>query len=125
MTAGRPKKYTKEWMAEEAKVFLAWLDLHKHDKVIWFKDFAIERGYDPTRLTEFEHESEQFSLAIKKARAIQESMLAKGSLENKLNNATSIFLLKAVHGYQDKVSMEHSGPNGKPIEAEFKVTFVE
>ena len=79
---GAPEVYTQEWLAEEAKRFLAWM---KEPKSIYFKSFAIERGYSPQRFVEFADKSSEFAEAYKLAKEWQEQKLVSFGLFNKTN----------------------------------------
>lgn len=68
----------------------------------WYKDFALQEGIDPARLSELANKSPVFSQALKRAKAIQEGKLLKGGLKNRFNSAVTIFALKNNHGWTDK-----------------------
>ena len=55
---GRPKKYTDEFIANEADKFLEWMS---DPKSMWYEDFALSRGYDPDLLSLWAKENERFS----------------------------------------------------------------
>ena len=67
---GRPEKYTRAFIEKEADAFLEWM---KHPKSLYFKRFAIDRGYHPNRLAEFAEQNEKFSGVYEKAKMIQPS----------------------------------------------------
>lgn len=74
---GRPKKYTDEWIEEEAEALLKWIE---KDEGIYLGDFTYERGYSRARLTEFAEKSKCFSDALENARHWQERKLLRGGL---------------------------------------------
>lgn len=78
-TSGRPEKYTDEWLAQEAKELLAWIEVDS-DKKIYLGSFAKDRGYDRQRLTEFANKSLEFSDAYKKAKQWQEEKFIRNGL---------------------------------------------
>jgi hypothetical protein len=100
---GRPVKWTPEAIAEEGRALLAWM---RADPTAnwWFEDFAILRGYHPQRFSEWEAENEEFSEAVKTARAMQKSKVVKQGMEMR-NPTMAIFILKNNHGMADKVDL--------------------
>lgn len=72
---GRPIKYTKEFIESEAEAFLAWMS---KENSIWYKDFALERGYLPDQLSEWARINEKFSACISSRRLGSNQSLAKG-----------------------------------------------
>lgn len=68
---GQPKRiYTPERLAEEAKALREWIVLQNN---MYLKDFAHERGYQPTRLDEFARDNVEFASALSFAKDKQES----------------------------------------------------
>lgn len=103
----RPKKYTDDWLKKEAKTLLDWFS--EEETRFWLKDFAIERGYHPTRLDEFAQKSKEFSSAYNIAKAIQESRIVKGGLSGEMNAKMAIFSLKNVAGWRDTKDINLGG----------------
>lgn len=95
---GRPKKYTQEFLKNEADALWDWT---KKKDSIFYKTFAIERDYSPARFSEFCEESEYFSEVFDKVRAWQEQKLVIHALFNKTNFAMTKMLLAKMHGYQE------------------------
>ena len=79
---GRPPKYTKEFIESEADAFLEWMN---REDSLWYKDFALERGYLPDLLSEWAKINEKFSRAYKRSQAWQQSKLVKGGLLSQYN----------------------------------------
>jgi len=102
-TVGRPTQYTEDWLANEAKAFMEWM---KKPRSIYFKTFAIERGYSPTRLHEFAQMSEEFSRVMSYAKEWQEQKLLTSALYNETNAAITKFALINHHKYRDKSQEE-------------------
>jgi len=67
---GRPEKYTEEWLKEEAKALIEWMQ--KPDSY-FFKCYAWERGYRPDQFDAFCEKSIDFKLAYQQAKDIQEN----------------------------------------------------
>jgi hypothetical protein len=55
---GCPQKYTREFIENEAIAFDEWM---KRPDSLYFKSFAIERGYHPNRVAEFAAQNQRFS----------------------------------------------------------------
>ena len=120
---GAPKKYTYEWINNEAKIFELWLKKNKNKKFIWLKDFAISRGYSCEFLSRFAKENKKFNQIMRLAKEIQESKIVKGGIEDKLNPRFSIFLLRCKHGYTDNNNtVVLQGDKENPIETNHKIT---
>ena len=64
MGFGRPEIYTEEWLKEEGKKLLTWIDVPTN---YFLKSFAFSRGYSPQRLSEFAKKSTHFSEAYELA----------------------------------------------------------
>jgi len=107
---GAPEKYTKAWIEKEAKAFLEWMKLPDS---IFFKSFAIERGYSPQRFAEFAEKSQVFSEVLKMAREWQETKLINYGLFNKTNSGMTKFVLANHHGYAEKNHI--AGDQGNPL----------
>jgi hypothetical protein len=56
----------------------------------------------------------QFLTTLEKCNQVQERVALAGGLKNELN-PTIVKLLLANHGYSDKQALEHTGPDGGPI----------
>ncbi len=75
---GQPKRiYTPERLAEEAKALREWI---MHPDNLYLKDFAHERGYNPTRIDEHAKDSVEFASALQFAKDKQESKMIKAGL---------------------------------------------
>lgn len=111
-TGGRPTKYTPEFIEAEADAFEEWM---QRPDSIYFKRFAINRGYHPHRLTEWAKENEKFSLVYSKAQAWQEMRLAEGGLTNEFNAGFCKFVMGNVCGWVDKQETKVSGDAANPL----------
>lgn len=103
---GAPQRYTAAWIERESQSFLEWMRLPDS---IFFKTFAIERGYHPNRLQEFADKSEVFSGVLEIAKAWQESKLVNYGLFNKTNSGMTKFVLSNHHGYTEKSQIAGNG----------------
>jgi hypothetical protein len=75
---GQPKRiYTPERLAEEAKALREWI---MQPDNLYLKDFAHDRGYNPTRLDEHSRNSVEFASALQFAKDKQESKFIKHGL---------------------------------------------
>ena len=104
---GRPVKYTPEWMEEEAQALIKWADNSK--ECIFYKSFAFERGYNPSRLAEFAAVSPSFSGALAYAKARQEQQMVTKALWNQTNPGFTKFFLINNHSetYSEKTTVVH------------------
>lgn len=73
-----PSKYTEEFIEEEAKAFVLWFSQPQN---IYFKRFALERGYPPDMLAEFARKSEVFKRAYLFAKEWQECKIVEGVVQ--------------------------------------------
>lgn len=109
---GRPQKYTKEFIEAEATAFESWMN---EPSSIYFKRFAINRGYHPQRLSEFAEQNERFSEVYALAKAWQECRLAEGGLTNEFNGGFCKFVMGNCHGWSDKIESKISGDAANPL----------
>ena len=95
--------------------------------------FAADLDVDRSTLAEWADKRDEngelvhpeFSRAYKRAKDYQEAFLAEGGLAGAFETPFAIFTAKNVIGWSDKQSMEHSGPNGGPIEHKTTVEYIE
>lgn len=85
----------------------------------FFEGFAAKIDVCVDTLLEWCKEHEEFSVAYKKAKAIQLDRMVKGSIAGTYNSAGAIFALKNLHRWTDK--QEVSGPDGGPLQVNFTV----
>lgn len=95
--AGRPIKWTKEAIEEEAKELIKWA---KKKDSFYVKYFAADRNYSPQRLTEWIAENEKFSDAYEKVNTLLEKRIVSGSITNEYNAGFAKFLLQAKYDYK-------------------------
>ena len=98
-TGGRPVKYTKEFIETEADEFLKW---SKQPSNIYFKKFALERGYHPNKLAEFAEHNEKFLGVYRMAQAYQETKLVEGGHLNLYNAGFTKFVMSNTCGWAEK-----------------------
>jgi hypothetical protein len=96
---GRPIKYTPAFIEAEADAFEVWM---QRKDSIWYKDFALERGYLPDQLSEWAKTNEKFSRVYRKAQEWQQSKLVKGGLLNQFNAGFTKFVMGNTCGWSDK-----------------------
>ena len=108
---GRPREYTDEFITNEAKAFYEWMEKPEN---IYFKSFAIERGYSPKYLIEFAKVNKEFSVCLAYAHDWQEQKLANYGLFNKTNSSITKFVLQNCHSWAEKsqISGDASNPLG-------------
>lgn len=96
---GRPIKYTTVFIEAEADAFETWM---RREDSLWYKDFALERGYLPDQLSEWAKINEKFSRVYKKSQEWQQSKLVKGGLLNIFNAGFTKFVMGNTCGWSDK-----------------------
>lgn len=111
-TGGRPQVYTKEYIENEADEFLKWMKDPAH---IYFKRFALDRGYSPQRLSEFAENNDKFSEVYKRAKEWQECRLAEGGLLEEFNSGFCKFVMGNVCGWTDRQETKLSGDAQNPL----------
>lgn len=94
-----PTKYTPEFIENEALALIKWMG--ERDNV-YFKRFALERGYLPDELSNFAKKNEVFALAYKMAKEWQECKLVEGGLFNKFNSNFVKFAMSNLCGWSDR-----------------------
>ena len=100
---GRPKKYTTEYVEQLADEMLEWFAQPSN---FWLKDFALSKGFHWASFIEVGKKNVKFSDALKRAKDMQESKLAKMGFSKKFNPAMAIFALKNTAGWRDKQEIE-------------------
>jgi len=96
---GRPPRFSKEELEEEAEMFLEWL---QRPTSFYFKHFCTERGYPAQYLTKFAQTNDRFREVYEYAKTVQETKLMMGGLINRLNSGLVKFALVNHHGMSDK-----------------------
>jgi hypothetical protein len=105
---GRPPRFDIEG---EADAFEAWM---QREDSIWYKDFALERGYLPDQLSEWARKNEKFARVYKKSQEWQQSKLLKGGLLNKFNAGFCKFVMGNTCGWYEKQQI--SGDSANPLQ---------
>ena len=109
---GRPLKYTKQFIENEATAFLEWM---KRPTSIWYKDFALERGYNPDLLSLWAKENEKFSGVYALSQHWQQSKLVNGGLLCTFNASFTKFVMANTCGWADKTQQMISGDTVNPL----------
>jgi hypothetical protein len=105
---GRPEKYTKQRIEEEAEAFLEWM---ARPDSIWYKDFALERGYPPEYLSIWAKSNKRFSQVYERAKEWQQSKLVKGGLLNQFNASFTKFVMTNTCGWTDRQQITGDAAN--------------
>jgi len=123
MSTGRPTKYSKE-MLEKTRDYLNRYEAFG-DAVPSAAGLAVVLGVARSTLYTWasDPDKSEFSDMLDAINAVQERVALSKGLNNEFN-ATIVKLLLAKHGYHDKQSLEHSGPEGGEIKAGITVRFV-
>lgn len=101
------KKYTEEFIDNEAKLLIEWM---KRPVNIYFRSFARERGYSSQRMYEWKDVSESFSEAFEIAKDWQQSKLVDSGLFERTNPGFTKFILSAVHGMKEAEKAKEEAP---------------
>ena len=109
---GRSVKYTPEFIENEAKAFLEWMKLPTS---LYFKRFAIDRGYSPQRMNEFAEVNETFSEVFRFAKEWQEVRVSEGAMTQELNAGFSKFFMANVCNWREKTETTLSGNSQNPL----------
>lgn len=78
---------------------------------VYFKRFALERGYPPDELSNFAKKSEVFALAYGMAKEWQECKLVEGGLFNKFNSNFTKFAMSNLCGWSDRQQVSGDAVN--------------
>jgi hypothetical protein len=111
-TGGRPKKYTQEFIENEADLLEEWM---KKKENIFMEDFCLERRYDTDQLSIWAKENEKFSGTYKRFQMKQRSTLFKGGLSKKFAHPMCTLLLGHSHGIYAKTEQRISGDSMNPL----------
>ncbi len=105
---GAPEKYSQAWLKKEAEALEEWM---KKPESIYFKSFALERGYHPNRLAEFAEKSEALAEVYALSKDWQECRLVNYGCFNKINSGICKFILANHHGFSDKTEISGNAAN--------------
>ena len=109
---GVSKVYTDEFIEKEADAFLEWM---KQGKGIFYKRFALSRGYSPQRMCEWAKSNKKFAEVYEFCKHWQESEFLEKSLLGEYNNSIARLALATHHGYTEKSQI--SGDQANPLMA--------
>lgn len=101
---GRPREWTDEKIEAEADAFEQWMN---KPSSIYFKKFALERGYDPCYFAEWVTINKRFAQVFRKVKAWQEARLAEGGLTSEFNGGFTKFVMSNICQWQEKSIVEH------------------
>ncbi len=109
---GRPKKYTKEFIENEAEELNKWI---QKDGNVFFNRFALMRGYHPQKFTEFAAQNERFQEVFTMAKKWQELVISEGAITKTFSDGFSKFVLVNHHGWSDKSETKVTGDPNAPF----------
>ena len=89
------------------ELLIKWANTSKG--ALFYKSFAFERGYSPSRMIEFANSSQKFSVALSYAKQKQEEQLVTKALWNQTNPGFTKFFLINNHSetYSEKTTVVH------------------
>jgi len=100
MVLGRPVKYTKEFIDNEADELMKWL---KKGKFTWFERFAVDRGIPLRLFSSWANENERFSEAYEAAKDIQKALLMEKGLDKTFQFNMVKLILSNSYGINENV----------------------
>ena len=108
---GRPTKYNAGMIAKVHD----YVDAKFGEKELpIIEEFCYLNDIDTDTSVEWCKKHKKFSVAIKRLKAVQSTMLQSGIFKNTGNVAGGIFLLKNNHGFKDRTETDVTS-GGKPI----------
>lgn len=113
MSGGRPTKYKPEYCQQLVDYFnrpLAVSNGRKKEasELPMLIGFAMEIGVCVDTLHEWQNVHPEFSEAYKKAKKLQEQLIAANAMNNRYNAYFAQFMLKNNHGWKDKQEVEQT-----------------
>jgi len=103
---GRPLEWTIERIEKEAEAFEEWLKLPNS---VYFRQFAISRGWPHRYLQVFSERSSRFRAVYEFAQDWQECRLVNGALFKKLDSSFTKLVLSNTVGWSDKQDTNLTG----------------
>ena len=82
---------------------------------LWYKDFALERGYDPDLLTIWAKENEKFSGVYKRSQNWQQSKLVNGGLLGTYSAPFTKFVMANTCGWAERQQTTLAGDAVNPL----------
>jgi len=118
---GRPTKYKPEYCQAlidyfDIELFQSIGGKQKPNNLPFIQSFCATIGITKPTLHNWIRIYPDFFSAYKKAKAKQKEMLVNLTLSGAWNPAMAIFTAKNILQWSDKQKIEHSGPDGGPIE---------
>ena len=117
---GRPRKFDDEFIENEAIALTEWI---RRTDALYFKEFAFERGYSPTKLTVFAERNINFREALKDAHEWQEARLVRGGLTKEFDPGFTKFVMARTCGWKEEKTLNVNSNTPIPdwvVEAEGK-----
>lgn len=99
-----PKIYTTEFIEREADLLDEWITKDDH---LFFKEFAIQRGYAAKHMIDWSRENERFGESYARAKDWQELKLMSGGLNRKFDAQFTKFTMQNVCKWSDKQTVVH------------------
>lgn len=118
---GRPKKYTDEFINNEADALENYLyESMANELLLKLETFCLNRGYTTDLISQWAKINKKFSKVLKTVKKFQVEQIVNGAITNKLNPTFSMFLLKCQYGFNDGNvrKIEVSGKDGQAIKTE-------
>jgi hypothetical protein len=98
---GRPTKYNEE-MHSKADIYIKLCLNNK--RIPYIEELALELDVNDDTLVEWGKDHDEFSATIKRLKMLQKLCFKRDALERKIHPTMAIFLLKANHGLNEKIT---------------------
>lgn len=112
---GRPSAYQPDYPARLVEYFDPKRNIAAGTLPL-LSGFAWELGVHRETLNNWAAEHPDFFDAYRRAKDAQEVILSSGALSGNFNATFAGLTAKNILGWRDRQDLEHSGPNGQPIQ---------
>lgn len=110
----RPSKYKEKYNED----MLEWFQHGDWAACPTFEKYAINIGVDSSTLRRWKDEHDEFQATYRKCKDIQLSIMIDGGMTGEFKGPFTIFAMKNMHNWTDKVQQEMSGSMAvEPLES--------
>lgn len=104
---GRPKKYDKEYLDALALHLEEKAEYYLESQLMFFlSEVALKLGFLKDYFDDFSEKNENFALALKKLKSVQEINFGKNLIKRESNTGGIIFAMKNCCGWRDAKQIE-------------------
>ncbi len=113
---GRPTKYTTDFIDNLYNKLIEFIKVRASNQVPFFLlEFNVENDITRNDIWKINKKSKQFKDAIKKAKELQELLLAQNMIKRGSNTGAFAFALKNVAGWKDRQEVNNKGIKSQNI----------